>query len=277
MQLKFTLVLLVVSTLFTSTAFAEGASSSADISKELSNPNTPLATLNFRTTHTSFDGSLPTASDQSSTLTLFQPVFPFPLSKEDKTNFFVRPALPIVWNTPTTTANGTFKDDGGIADIGFDVAVGKTYNNGIVAVTGLQGLIPTKTDISTEQWRLGPELLVAYLTKDYYVAVFPAHQWNLSGPGGYSTTQLEIFAGVYLDNAWTIFTNPKNFYDWKNDQATIPLNLSVRKVTQIKKVPVKFELGVDHFIEKNDRFGQEWAVTLNIVPVVDNFIYSMFK
>ena len=52
--------------------------SADDLAKELSNPNSPLSSLTFKQTCTSFKGDLPGASDQSSNVTLFQPVFPFP-------------------------------------------------------------------------------------------------------------------------------------------------------------------------------------------------------
>lgn len=54
--------------------------------------------------------------------------------------------------------------------------------------------------------------------------MFPAHQWDISGgDGSYSTSQLELFYGRYLPNAWTVYTDSKWLYDWENDQATIPV------------------------------------------------------
>jgi hypothetical protein len=74
-----------------------GSLSADKLSRELSNPNTPLASLNFKQIYTSFKGDLPGASDQSSNLTLFQPVFPFPLKEDGSTNLFIRPAIPYFW------------------------------------------------------------------------------------------------------------------------------------------------------------------------------------
>jgi hypothetical protein len=108
--------------------------------------------------------------------------------------------------------------------------------------------------------------------------VFPAHQWDVSGgDSDYSTSQLELFFGRYLPNAWTIYTDSKWLYDWEADQATIPLNLTIRKVTKLGKLPLKLELGFDYFVESDDRFGQDWAVTLNFAPVIPNFFYEAFN
>lgn len=259
---------------------APSATSSDDIAKELSNPNSPLASLTFKQTYTSFGGSLPGASDQSSLTTLFQPTFPFPIGGEGSaTNLFVRPALAYVTRQPVfNPMTGQFENKSGWADVGFDVAVGRSYDSGYVIVGGVQGTIPTNTDVSGGQWRLGPEFLVAKVGEKGYWAAFPSHQWDVGGDDyDFSNTQLELFAGAYLPNAWTIFTDSKWSYDWENDQATIPINLSVSKVTKIGNLPVKLQLGVDYFVESNDAFGQDWAINFSITPVVPNFIYNAFK
>ena len=255
---------------------AQGEKSAAEIAKELSNPNSPLASLTFKQIHTSFDGKLPGASNQSSDVSLFQPVFPFPIGDTGTTNLFIRPAFAYVWKQPVFNPDtGKFKNESGWADIGYDVAIGKSYDSGFVVVGGLQGTIPTNTDVSGGQWRLGPEAIVAKLGSKGYWAVFPSHQWDVGGDNyDYSNTQLELFAGVYLPNAWTVFTDSKWEYDWVNDQATIPINLSASKVVKFGKLPVKFKAGIDYYAKSNKDFGQDWGVTFEITPIVPNFIYD---
>jgi ABC-type uncharacterized transport system permease subunit len=45
-------------------------------------------------------------------------------------------------------------------------------------------------------------------------------------------------------------------------------------VVKIGSVPVKIQGQVDYFVANNDAFGQEWAFTLSVTPVVPNFIYN---
>jgi hypothetical protein len=61
------------------------------------------------------------------------------------------------------------------------------------------------------------------------------------------------------------------------DQATVPVNLTLRKVTKIGNTPIQFNLGVDYFVESNDEFGQDWAIKFSMAPVVENFIYNAFQ
>ena len=175
--------------------------SADELSRELSNPNSPLASLTFKQVYTSYKGDLPGAGDQSSNMTLFQPVFPFPLTDDGTINLFVRPAIPYFWEQPVFDASqNRFRSVSGFGDIGFDVALGRSYDSGLVMVGGVQGTLPTGADrLSGDQYRLGPEFLVAKLGEKGYWAVFPAHQWDVSGGDtGYSTSQLELFAGLYL-------------------------------------------------------------------------------
>jgi hypothetical protein len=151
--------------------------SADELSRELANPNSPLASLSFKQIYTAFDGNLPGAGDQSSSVTLFQPTFPFPLTNDGPTNLFVRPAIPYVWEQPVfDAAKNRFDTVSGFGDWGFDVAIGRSYDSGFVVIGGIQGTLPFGADrLSADQYRLGPEFLIAELHEKGFWAVFPAH------------------------------------------------------------------------------------------------------
>lgn len=256
-----------------------GAKSADDLSRELSNPNSPLAKLDFKTIYTSFKGTLPGADDEYGVATIFQPAFPFPISDDGTTNLFVRPGIPMVWRQPYfDAATGSFDGVSGLGDIGFDIAIGKSFDSGVILVGGMQGTLPTGSDarLTGGQLRLGPEAVAGYINPAAYVVLFPQHQWDVAGwrDGQFSTTKLEFNSGIYLPEAWTLFTNPVFEYDWVVDQWTVPINFGVRKVTNIGGVPVQFVLKADYFVVQDDNFGRNFAVTLEITPVVANFIYN---
>jgi hypothetical protein len=66
-------------------------------------------------------------------------------------------------------------------------------------------------------------------------------------------------------------------YDWRSDDWTIPLNLTVSKTTQIGSQPVKLELEANYYIEQPDAFGPRWMISFNITPVVPNFVESWIR
>jgi hypothetical protein len=66
-------------------------------------------------------------------------------------------------------------------------------------------------------------------------------------------------------------------YDWKGEQWTVPLNLTVSKTTRIGKTPVNFEVEVNYYVDQPDAFGPEWMIALNITPIVPNVINNWIR
>ena len=251
--------------------------SSEDLAQQLNNPNSPLASLTLQNITTFYGGTLPGANDQVGNAFLFQPVFPFPLTSDGTRNFYVRPGFTLATRQPVPGPTG-FSQEFSLGDVGFDVAVGQSFDSGLIAVAGVQGTIPTFTELSGEQLRLGPEALIAYLNKEGVVAAFPQHQWNVVGSGShFSSSTLELFALKFLGNGWTAGTNPKISYDWTSEQWTVPINATVRKVVKLGKTPVQLTASFDYFVERNDTFGPDFGVTFKITPTVPNFIYNAFN
>ncbi len=254
--------------------------SSDDLARELNNPNAPLAKLTIEFSSTTFEGNIPGAKNERADMVLFKPVFPFPMSDDGTQNLFIRPVLAYAIDQPISNMNeGGFKSKSGFADLGFDVAIGKSYDSGLILIGGIQGTLPIGADgLTGDQYRFGPEFIVANINASRVLAAFPAHQWDVSGDGpSYSTTTLELFAMKFLPGGWTVGTQPKMSYDWKTDQATIPVNLTVRKVVRLGNTPMQLAVGFDYFVEKNDDFGPDYGLIFSITPVVPNFIYGWLQ
>ncbi len=268
------------------TAFAEEKSAD-EVAKELANPNNSLAKLTFKNQYRWYTGDLPDADDQSNYTLLFQPVFPFslaPPARGGNAVLFVRPAFPFLFDQPVPEVkNGelNFKGVTALGDIGFDLAYGVTEKTGLLWAAGMVGTMPTATDadVAGKQWRLGPELLIARLSKTFVYGIFPSHQWNVSGwdDTTYSTSQIQVFLSFLPGQGWSIGSNPTMNYDWETEDWTLPLHLSVARTVKAGKMPVKLELEVNYYVEQPDAFGPEWMVSFNITPVVPNVIEGWIK
>ena len=105
---------------------AEEKMTADEIAKELSNPTTPLASLNTSLVYSKFKGDLPNASDQDSWRLEFQPSLPFPLS--NGYSVFFRPLVPVLLDQPVFDADELDFDSEGIelGDISGDIAYGRT-------------------------------------------------------------------------------------------------------------------------------------------------------
>jgi hypothetical protein len=258
----------------------EKTPSAEEVARELSNPNSSLATLTFKNQYRWYTGDLPNADDQDNYTMLFQPVFPLSLPQDgsgDKATIFLRPGIPLVVDQPVPRMeNGALDWDGisALGDIGFDFAYGVAKKSGLLWAVGMVGTLPTATDpdVAGKQLRLGPEFLLAKFEKWGLYGIFPSHQWDVAGwsDKSFNTTQLQPVLSFLLGGGWTAGTSPIGFYNWESSEWTIPVNLFVAKTVILGKTPWKFQLETNYYVEQPDAFGPQWMIGFNISPVVKN-------
>jgi len=253
------------------------------IARELQNPAGSLASLTFKNQIRWYQGDLPGADDESNYTLLFQPTFPFPIgttASGGKQNLFIRPAFPMQFDQPTFGPSG-FKDVTAFGDIGFDIAYGVTQPNGFIFLGGLVGTLPTATDnrVSGRQFRLGPEAFIGQSTDWGLIGIFPQHQWNVTGwsDSQHSTSEVQVIFNVNLGEGLVLSSQPMIFYDWVDNQWTVPVNAQVAKTVVVGSIPVRFQLELDYFVEGPDAFREEWLLGINITPVVPNFINNWIR
>jgi hypothetical protein len=262
-----------ISLLTTSQAYTQVQGSNLDdLAKELSNPGAANATLNNKLEYRTFGGDLPGANRQDNFTYTFQPVFPFVLPNND--NLIFRPAFSHVWDQPVFDPGAdAFGNEHGFGDIPFDILYA-TQRGSWTLGAGAVGAIPTGTDISSDNWLLGPSML-AVNTQDWGVwGLFPFHNEKIGGDGAdFSVTSLQYFLFYSLGGGWQIGTGPTITYDWNassDDAWTVPVGLTIAKTTSIGGTPVKMNLGAEYNIVRPDSFGSDLKVTLTISPVIKN-------
>ena len=264
------------------TAFATGilASQAAaqvgpnidELARELANPGAANATMNFKLEFRGFDGDLPGADRQDSTILTFQPVLPFILP--NRNNLIFRPAFGYGWGAPRrdpSTGSFTGLDDWN--DIPYDLLYSWQAGDWTLGA-GVVGSIPVGSNTSSDNWLLGPSFL-AVKTFDWGVAgAFPFHNEKVGGDGPEtSITSLQYFLFYGLGNGWQIGTGPTMTYDWNapsGQEWTVPIQLALAKTTAIGKQLVKFNLSAEKNIVRPDPFAEDWTVTFTFSPVVKN-------
>jgi hypothetical protein len=252
--------------------------SAAELAAELSNPNTAVATLNFKNQFRWFEGDLPDADDQSSYTLLFQPALPFVLDSGDK--IIWRPAIPFIVDQPIFDPEKLdFDGKTGLGDIVFDLAYAPKTDSGLLLAYGLITSLPTATDdaLGTDRWTLGPELLIGMVNPKYIVGIFPSHQWDIAGSGDVdiNLTSIQAFYTYLPGGGWNVGTGPIITYDWESEQWTVPLQINAGKTILFNGRPWKFSVELNYYVEKSDTFGPEWMLSLNIAPVVKNGLASL--
>jgi hypothetical protein len=248
---------------------------SEETARQLANPNTPLASLTLKSQFTHWQGNLPGASGVNSGTLLFQPNFPFPLSSGD--TLFCRPAFSYVLNQPVVDSLQHVDTEYGFADMGMDLAYGRTTKSGYLFAAGLLSGMPIGSGrLSSDTWTVGPEVLVGKLSKEYVIGIFPSQQWDVSGPKDTNLTSIQPLLSYLPGGGFVIGSSGAITYNWESEQWTVPIQLILSKTLKIGKMPIKIALEANYYVEKSDALGQEWMVGLNITPVVPNVLATMF-
>lgn len=293
--------------LFNSTARAQGSivfsaetqdsiileESTADIAKELANPNTTLGTMAIPIDFIKYSGTLPEANNQYGMLLNFQPSLPIPLAKG--LNLFVRPLIPIYLTQPNYGVNGFEQKGFNLGNISADIAVGKTWPSKTITIAGVFGGFPTATneDLKSNFTTLGPEFMVAQLFSWGVVGILVNHAWSVNSndaDAGSFTTLSDAFwttttgqpkasvtAGQYfyivnLRNAWQITGQPTWAYNHEaieGNKFTFPIGTGMNKVVRFGQIPIKISLQYWYYIASPDTFGPQHHIRLQIAPVVN--------
>ncbi|CAH1583642.1 hypothetical protein [Vibrio rotiferianus] len=237
--------------------------------RELTNPNTTLATMNIKMQYANESGG-------STSSTWFQPSMPMPLANGDKV--FFRPAIGYVQNHGSSARNA---GDGGFTDLSFDLSYAPTMKepSNLVAF-GVFATLPTGSKgISAEQYALGPELLLGKLDSRRFIGALSSHQWGIDANSNYSEvnrTNSQLFWIEIGNNGWTYGSDPQISYDWNTHQFEVPLNMMVSKTILLGERPWKLGFEVNYYIEKAD-FRPDFMLQFSVSPVVENKLANFLK
>ena len=246
-----------------------------EIAAELANPNNALGVLTFNFDTKWYGGELPGASDQSGFAMLFQPSFPYPLGPG--TNLFVRPAIPFIASQPIPRGDGFESEGSAIGDIGFDVAVGKGFTNGWLAIGGMIGSLPTATndDLGLNRTLLGPEFLLAKIAKRWVFGILVNQSWNVTHRDDpafdTSITGGQYFIILKLKNGWQVKTTPLYSYNrnaTSGNKWSFPVGGGVSKTSILGTMPWKFEAQYWYSAVAPDAFGSRHQIRVSVSPVV---------
>lgn len=233
------------------------ASDSESLAKSLSNPVASLISVPFQA-NMDFGSGL---TDDGNRMSLnIQPVIPIGIT--ENTNMIVRTIMPIVLQTNLRGDNAT---DFGLGDVtqSFFFSPKKPGSSGIIWGVGPVFLYPTGTSKYTggDEWGVGPTIVVLKQFGPTTVGALANHIWSVAGSDSrpdVSATFIQPFISYTTKRATTYSLNTESSYDWKSEQWSVPINVSVSQLVKIGKQPVSFALGGRYYIVRPD-FGPDWG------------------
>jgi hypothetical protein len=209
---------------------------------------------------------------------LFQPVLPVSLTKD--LNLITRPVMPFYNIVPHETAPNEFNRDAGLGDLALVELFSPANSGNWVLGAGPTAIFPTATSHFTGQgkWQLGPSFVAGYLTKTYFIGVFPQQWFSFAGEHGRPDTNqmnLQPIASIFWGEGWNAFYSGNILVDWNApspDVWTVPIGLGLGKVVKFGRLPVKFTLSVQYIPVHPRISGQEWNVQVQITPVIPKLV-----
>ena len=258
------------------------------IGEKLANPLSNLWSLQFNFQMPVFsDGDVNVGDPKLGANMIFQPVLAIPLfgQGENTWRMITRPIVPIIFSQPIPDSFNNFHHRSGIGDMQLplllslpDKIAGKWIMGG-----GPTFMFPSATnrDLGSNQWALGPAVVLGYKAKSWTGVLFPNYFWRV-GSSGPALGKPDINQGSLLysftyklPKAWQVGTNPTITY---NNQATagnklnVPVGLFVGRTVKMGKTPVNIKLAVEHSVVSEDFFGKRTHFRIIITPVVPSMI-----
>jgi hypothetical protein len=208
----------------------------------------------------------------------FQPVMPVALTED--WNLITRPVIQIYNDVPITDALGENARTVAFGDWTQLEMISPAHSGHWLLGLGPTFIFPTAGSVYTGQgkWQVGPAAVIAYMTKEYIVGVFPQNWWSFAGDANRPSTNqmnLQPILSFFFHGGWNVGYSGNITADWEapsNNRWTVPIGLGVGKVFKFGRLPVKIQLAGQYMVVQPDPVGQKWNIQIQITPVLPKLI-----
>ncbi|HEY9171176.1 MAG TPA: transporter [Verrucomicrobiae bacterium] len=260
-QILALLTLASAATLFAQEATMDDKSAAAELAKKLSNPVASLISVPMQN---NWDFGIGAANAMRYTANV-QPVIPFSLSED--WNIITRTIVPIIYAEGTTVGASS---KCGLGDINqsFFFSPKAPSAGGWIWGAGPVFLYPTATDdaLGSEKFGLGPTAVLLKQENGWTYGLLANHLWSVAGPASRADVNamfLQPFVSYTTKKFTTFGLAAESTYDWKNQQWTVPLNVSVSQLLKIGKQPISFGLGAKYYAD-GPNGGPDWGLRFTV-------------
>jgi hypothetical protein len=196
-----------------------------------------------------------------------QPVIPFSLNPD--WNLISRTILPFI-SLQDFPVQGN--DKSGIGDVlqSLFFSPKKPTARGFIWGAGPVLSLPTASDqlLGTEKWSAGPTAVVLKQESGWTYGVLANHLWSFAGDDDrayVNATFLQPFLSYTLPSFTTLGVNTESTYDWRTENWSVPVNVTVTQLLKIGSQPVSLQAGLRYWADSTggpEDLGFRLGVTL---------------
>jgi len=267
------LALLLAASAVTAAEPEESQQSDADkLAQALANPVANLWSIQFQF------NNFQLTNDRWNYNLNFQPVMPVSLTSD--MNLITRPVIQVYNSVPYTDNLGNEQRTTNFGDWTQLELFSPAHSGHWLLGIGPTFIFPTAGSVYTGQgkWQAGPAVVVAYMTKQYILGIFPQQWWSFAGdPSRPDTKQMNLqpIINFFFEGGWNVGYSGNILADWEapsNNRWTVPIGLGVGKVVKFGRLPVKISLAGQYMVTQPDPVGQRWNVQIQLTPVLPKLI-----
>ena len=237
-------------------------SSTADLAKASLNPVAALISLPMKLDWDTDIG----VTDADRSTWVVQPVVP--ISLNDKWNVISRTVTPVWIDVGATSPGGSSTTGMGDVLQSFFFSPKAPTSSGWIWGAGPAINIPTSSEpgLGTNTWNLGPTFVVLKQEHGWTYGMLANQLWSLEdNDQGQSSSSmfLQPFLSFTTKKFTTFGINSESTYDWKTDQWTVPVNLSITQMLKLGKQPLTIQLGYRNYLEA-PAGGPSWGLRFQV-------------
>jgi hypothetical protein len=236
-----------------------------NLAMQLSNPVAALISVPMQL---NYDQDIGPGDDGDRWLLNVQPVIPFDLN--DQWNLISRTILPVVQQSDIFPGAGTQTGLGDTLQSLFFSPKAPTAS-GWIWGAGPVFLLPTGSDdlLTTDKWGAGPTAVMLKQSNGWTRGVLANHVESFAGDddrADLSSTFIQPFLTYTTGDQWTYAVNTESSYDWEDERWSVPVNVTVSKLTRFGSQLVSLGGGARYWFQSSragaEGFGLRFTVTL---------------
>jgi hypothetical protein len=233
----------------------------AELAKKLQNPIAALISVPLKLDWDTGIG----AADADRFLYVVQPVIPFSLNRD--WNLISRTIAPYIDLQSPVPGGGDASGLGDILQSLFFSPKAPTADGWIWGIGPALSLrTASEAALGSGKWSAGPTAVVLRQHNGWTYGALANHLWSFAGDDRRSyvnATFVQPFVSFTTETFTTFSLNTESTYDWRAEQWTVPINVSVSQLVKIGGHPTSFQIGYRNYLER-PAGGPDWGLRFTV-------------